>query len=240
MLVRQLNIRCLLFLISLVLSSIVFGQDFSNKGKEFWVGYGSHVSMYASNGTPVATGGTQDMVLYFTSDQNADVTVEIPSTGWTRTYKVIANQVTTSDKIPKTGSDDVRLTDEGKSSKGIHITSNVGIIAYAHIYNGSISGASLLFPVSTLSRDYYSLNYTQVSNAAYSYCFAYVIATEDNTNIEIIPSANTLNNLKVLHYDQCDINSSSDLKQTRGIIYSSATSTSTASFIATIGGTSLL
>jgi len=196
MIARQLYTRSFLLIISLLLTSLIFGQDFSNKGKEFWVGYGSHVAMYNANGTTVATGGAQDMVLYFTSDQNADVTVEIPATGWTRTYKVIANQVTTSDKIPKTGLDDVRLVDEGKSAKGIHITSNVGIIAYAHIYNSSISGASLLFPVSTLSRDYYSLNFTQVSNAAYSYCFAYVIATEDNTNIEIIPSANTLTALK--------------------------------------------
>jgi hypothetical protein len=39
-----------------------------------------------------------------------------------------------------------------------------------------------------------------------------------------IITTDTLNNLKVLHYDQCDINSSSDLKQHRGVIYSSSTS----------------
>jgi hypothetical protein len=47
--------------------------------------------------------------------------------------------------------------------------------------------------VSTLGRDYYSVNYTQVSNSRYSYGYTYVIATEDNTNIEIIPSVNTFN-----------------------------------------------
>ena len=66
-------------------------QDFSNKGKDFWVGYGTHVSMYANTGIPIATGGPQDLVLYFTSDHDATVKVEIPSVGYTRTYKVLAN-----------------------------------------------------------------------------------------------------------------------------------------------------
>ena len=190
-------IKSFIFIFGFLFASAAIGQDFSNKGREFWVGYGSHVNMYnANNGTIITSGGSQDMVLYFTSDQDADVTVEIPNTSWTRTYKVIANQVTTSDVIPKTGLEDARITGEGKFGKSIHITSNVGIIAYTHIYNASVSGASLLFPVSTLGRDYYSVNYTQVSNARYSYNYTYVIATEDNTNIEIIPSVNTFNILK--------------------------------------------
>ena len=181
-----------IFFASFAFISLGYGQDFSNKGKEFWVGYGNHVSMFNTNGTPNSTtGGNQNMVLYFTSDQNAVVTVDIPAINWTKTYNVVANQVTQSDIIPKTGTDDARITKEGKSNKGIHITSNVGVIAYAHIYNASISGASLLFPVNTLSREYYSINYTQVSNSAFSYCYAYAIATEDSTNIEIILSANT-------------------------------------------------
>ncbi|MFN6373928.1 MAG: IgGFc-binding protein, partial [Chitinophagia bacterium] len=171
-------------------------QDFSNKGTEFWVGYGSHVAMYSANGSVNPAGGGQDMVLYFTSDRNANVTVEIPSLGWTRTYTVTANQVTTSNTMPKTIGQDSRITDEGKSAKGIRITSDVPIIAYAHIYNASVSGATLLFPVNTLAREYYSINYTQISNQANSYCFSYVIATEDDTNIEIIPSANTILNAK--------------------------------------------
>lgn len=91
-------------------------QDFSNKGTEFWVGYGSHVAMYSANGSVNPAGGGQDMVLYFTSDRNANVTVEIPSLGWTRTYTVTANQVTTSNTMPKTIGQDSRITDEGKSA----------------------------------------------------------------------------------------------------------------------------
>jgi gliding motility-associated-like protein len=205
-------LKNLLFVFSFLLSSISFvqAQSLSNKGKEFWVGYGSHVAMYEPErinipntnqtqpnpnaGKPQTDGGDQNMVLYFTSDRNATVTVDIPGLNWTRTYNVIANQVTSSDTIPKSGPQDARLVGEGLSNKGIHIVSSTAIIAYAHIYNQSVSGATLLFPVSTLSREYYSLNYDQVSNNNYSYSYAYVIATEDNTTIEIIPSATTVLN----------------------------------------------
>ncbi len=190
----QSYIKYLVLIIGVLFSTLIRGQDFSNKGREFWVGYGSHVAMYSSNGIPISSGGSQDMVLYFTSDHDANVTVDIPATGWKRTYKVFANQVTTTEAMPKTGAEDARIANEGLNKNGIHITSDVGIIAYAHIYNQSQSGASLLFPVTTLAREYYSLNFTQVSNSNNSYCFAYVIATEDNTNIEIIPTANTINN----------------------------------------------
>ncbi|MFT3844062.1 MAG: PKD domain-containing protein [Lacibacter sp.] len=190
--------KLLTVLVAIVfLNPHLFAQDFSNKGKEFWVAYGSHVSMYNGSGVPnTVTGGSQQMVLYFTSDKNATVTVTIPATGWAKTYSIIANQVTSSDTIPKTGLFDARVVSEGKSDKGIHITSDVPVIAYAHIYNGSVSGASLLFPVNTLAREYYSINFTQTSNEANSYSYCYVIATEDNTAVEIIPSVNTFNNAK--------------------------------------------
>ena len=89
--------RRILILVALAfLGEISLAQDFSNKGTEFWVGYGSHVAMYnATNGTVDPAGGAQDMVLYFTSDRNANVTVTIPALGWTNTYTVVANAVTT-------------------------------------------------------------------------------------------------------------------------------------------------
>ncbi|MCF8340588.1 MAG: PKD domain-containing protein [Chitinophagaceae bacterium] len=187
----------LLALLLIITVSLSFGQDFSNKGKDFWVGYGSHVAMYTSTGAvAVQTTNGQNMVLYFTSDKDANVTVTIPATGWTKTYKVLANTVITSDIIPKNGTDDARLAIEGKSKMGIHVTSDENIIAYAHIYDASVSGASLLFPTPTLGREYYSINYKQSTNANYSYCYAFVIATEDSTNIEIVLAANSILNKK--------------------------------------------
>ena len=161
-------------------------QNLSNKGKEFWTGYGYHQAMTGAD-------NMQDMVLYFTSDVSATVKVEIPAVGWAKTYQVSANTVTESDPIPKSGSQDARLYSDSIFNTGIHITSDNPIVAYAHIYSSTNSGASLLFPVNTLGQDYYSLNFTQKSNTTASNSWSFVVATEDNTMVEITPSANTLN-----------------------------------------------
>jgi gliding motility-associated-like protein len=67
-------------------------------------------------------------------------------------------------------------------------------VAYAHIYNQSISGATILFPTNTLGKEYYSINFTQRSNEDKSNSWFYVIATDTGTtSVEITPSANTIN-----------------------------------------------
>ena len=168
-----------------------FGQDISNKGTDFWLGYGYHQSM--------TTGNTQDMVLYFTSDKDAVVTVSIPKLAgnYLKTYNIKANKVTISDTIPKSGVTDARNNVIGLSDKGIHVTSTVPVVAYAHIYNQSVSGASLLFPTNTLGKDYYSINFTQSGNFANANSFFFVVATEDNTTVEITPADSNLNALPI-------------------------------------------
>ena len=189
--------NCRLFKLFFILICIfsfgkVHAQDYSNKGTDFWLGYGYHVSMFNNN----TTGGSQEMVLYLTSDKNAKVTVEIPAVGYSITYNIIANQTTISNPIPKSGAQDARINTTGLLKRGIHITSDVPIVAYAHIFNASISGATLLFPTNTLGKEYYSVNYTQLSNENNnSNSFFFVVATEDNTTIEITPSAANVNGL---------------------------------------------
>lgn len=185
---RKLAYCCILFLSSLT----AIAQDFSNKGKDFWVGYGYHQVMTSGNG--------QNMVLYFVTEglpgQLTNVTVSIPGLGYSQTYSNLApNTVTTSAAIPKAGAFDARLTTETATpqNKGIHIVADRPIVAYAHIYNASVSGASILFPTNTLGKEYYSINFTNVSNTSNANCWFYVVACDTGTTtVEIIPSANTL------------------------------------------------
>ena len=179
--------KIILFSIFLFLSFLCFSQDFSNKGKDFWVGYGYHERMGQANG------GTQDMVLYFATDQVTNIIISIPGTGYTQNIVTPAgNSVVTSATIPKNGVQDSRLTTEGKSDKGIHITSDKPMVAYAHIYNASVSGATILFPTNTLGKEYYSVNYKNISNLNNANCWFYVAAADTGTTtIEITPSANT-------------------------------------------------
>lgn len=181
--------RKLYFLSTLVFTilagSRATAQDFSNKGKDFWVGYGYHQVMTAGNG--------QQMVLYFAADQNSNVTVTIPALGYTQNYFVPAGTVLTSAPLPKNAPQDARLQTEGTHNKGIHITSDKAIVAYAHIYNSNVSGATILYPTNTLGKEYYSINFTNTSNTANANCWFYVIATDTGTTtVEITPSANTV------------------------------------------------
>ncbi len=58
-------------------------QDFSNKGRDFWVAYGYHQVMTAGN--------NQEMVLYFATEAATNVTVTIPGLGYSATYSIPAN-----------------------------------------------------------------------------------------------------------------------------------------------------
>ncbi|MFN0082142.1 MAG: PKD domain-containing protein [Ferruginibacter sp.] len=176
----------LFFILTDILGFVSFSQNFSNKGRDFWVGYGYHQVMIANN--------AQDMVLYFAADQVTTVTVSIPGSGFSQTFSNIpANTIFTTPVIPKAGFTDARLLVEGISGKGIHIESTKPIVAYAHIYNSSVSGACVLLPTATLGKEYYSINYTNNSNTGNANCWFYVVAVDTGTtNIEIVPTANTV------------------------------------------------
>jgi hypothetical protein len=191
------------------ISSNIFGQDTTNMGTEFWVGYGHH--QFMESGT-----NTQNMVLYLsTGSQAATVTVAIDSSGggslatWTKTYNIPAYTAIVSDIIPKgvtnapTSADanyDARLYSIGPPAgtggagvfrdKGIHIQSTAPIAAYTHIYGSASSGASMLLPIEAWGYTYTVINSKQ-SYASNCYAWAFVIAKEDNTIIQVIPSVKT-------------------------------------------------
>ncbi len=175
--------RQLLLLLSLFIGITAVAQNKSNKGKEFWVGYG-HNQLMGTN--------SQTMVLYLSAEQAATVTISVNGTTFSQTYNIPANTVIQTVEIPKAGTNDARIRTEGLSNKGVHIVSDVPIVAYAHQYGSNSSAATMLMPVETYGYTYYSLNYTQLSNSnndAYSWFF--VIASQDNTVVEITPSVTT-------------------------------------------------
>ena len=158
----------------------IFAQNRSNKGKEFWLGYGNNVLFNHDN--PV---NGQTLVLYLSAEEAAVVKVSVNGTAWTQTVTIPANSVDVSVVIPKSGVNDARLTTEGKFTKGIHIESDVPIVAYAHQYGLMSSAATMLMPVETFGYTYYSLNYDQISNFPDSYSWFFVVASENNTRLRI-------------------------------------------------------
>jgi len=154
-----------------------YSQGSTNKGTEFW-------TAYMTNTNPPGTTGGSVMDLYITSDVNTSGNVSLANGSFSQSFAVTANQVTIL-TIPS----NAYLADGGKFNLGIHITSLKPIAIYAHIFAGESSGATLLLPVNTMGKDYYSINYTQMADETAFSSFM-VIATADSTTVEISPITN--------------------------------------------------
>lgn len=139
----------------------------SNEGTEFWVAYPAN-----------QLAGGETYVMYLSAKQAAYVKVEIPCLNWVRTYNIPAGVVQVSDIIPQAA----RKQNSGLYCEGIHITSDVPIVAYAHTYGAASSGASMLMPVCTWGYDYRMLSMHQNWGGG-SFAFFYFMAKEDNTKI---------------------------------------------------------
>jgi hypothetical protein len=168
-------------------------RQLSNRGKEFWVGFGHHQHMETGS-------GGYEMVLYLSAEQAATVTVTVKGAASNQvlTYNVPANTTITTTPIPRSGVYDARLYSplppapggtgsEGVFAKGIRIQSNVPIVAYAHIYSSTSSGATLLLPTDAWGLSYVSVNSAQ-NYAVHTFSWLYVVAKENNTVVEITPN----------------------------------------------------
>ena len=178
-----------LFTLLILSCCICSAQDKSNRGTEFWLGYGNNVSFFAPDYDGV---NSQQLVLYISAEEAATVTVSVNSTSWSQTVNIPAGSVNTSILLPKTGTDDCRILNEGIFDKAIHIVSDKPIVVYAHQYNTQLSGATMLLPVDTYGYTYYSINFKQPPvNSSWGKNWFYAIASEDNTRLQITVSDTT-------------------------------------------------
>lgn len=157
---------------------IVSGQDYTNKGKDFWIVYTGHIDATNSR-----------MALYVTSDVNATGTLSV--NGSSLPFTVTANQVTTL-RLTNTSTPANTLAYNSQTAgiginRGIHIVTDTPVVVYSHILNAARSGSTLALPTNVLGREYYVTSYPSVSGANSRSQFA-VVATENNTVVEITPT----------------------------------------------------
>lgn len=157
-------------------------QDFSNKGKEFWIAYPAHID---------GTGSV--MGIYITSDENASGTISYG--GITIPFAVTANQVTrkflgSSGAVDGTNVPAYLSTSDGiQTNAGIHIVSDKAVVVYSHIIRSARSGATLVLPVPVLGTEYLVPSYQSVASSNNSANGEVaIIATQANTVVEITPS----------------------------------------------------
>jgi PKD repeat protein len=174
--------RIVLFLFLIIASTFcIYGQDFSNKGKEFWIPYSYHVGM--SGGTGVS------MTLYISSDITTTYNVEVFGGASIQSGTINAGQVVTC-IVPNTNFINGAGLYTGKT---IRVTAEKPVVVYSYITQSAVSGATVCLPTNVLGNEYFSMNFTQVSNQTNSNSYFTIIAVEDNTTVEITPSANTVN-----------------------------------------------
>jgi gliding motility-associated-like protein len=147
--------RFLLCVLLFLGHAIVSGQEFTNKGKDFWLCFPTHVPSNA----------IAKMSLFLTSDQNSSGTITVGT--FSTTFTVTANQVTTGIDIPYNVAH-IAYTEAGTpiKNKGIHVVVDNGkpsVVLYAHIYASARSEASLILPTEVLGKKYFSVNYVQNS-----------------------------------------------------------------------------
>ncbi len=167
------NILLFLLLFILAAGNKVSAQDFSNKGKEFWLCFPAHVP----SGSAIA-----NMALFITSDKNSKGTISV--NGYTTSFSVTANQISGPISVPYNYA---YVAGAGiYNNRGILVKvddNQPAVVVFAHIYAGFRSEASLILPVNTLGRKYYSTNFWQASTGGAKSQFQ-VVATAPNTVVQ--------------------------------------------------------
>ena len=170
----------------------VHAQDFSNKGKEFWLVFPPH--------QPSSVNTLADLSLYISSDKNTNGHIII--NGDSIPFNIIAftpqefilPRNTTYVSGAESATDDPLTNKKIVLNKGIKVIVEAGmpgVVVYAHMYASARSAASIILPTSVLERKYQVISLTQtqanaqpVSDESRRSQFS-VVAVEDNTVIRI-------------------------------------------------------
>lgn len=182
--------RCIAPLLAILLLFLqpVFAQDFSNKGREFWLVFPPHQP---------SGGQLANLSVYITSDLASSGKIEYG--GVSQNFTVQANQ--TVEIVLDRNASYISSTESANffanrnrivTNKGIKVTVDADkppVVVYAHMFAGFRSAASLILPTNVLGRSYYAMSWTQnpLSTATGEPARSQfsVIATEDNTSVRV-------------------------------------------------------
>jgi gliding motility-associated-like protein len=181
-------IKSFIFIFGLLFASLAIGQDFSNKGREFWVLFPPHQPN---------PGGLANLSLYITSDKNTSGNIII--NGVASPFNITAFQpqefILDRNLTYVSGAESANSNNLNKivENKGIKILVDEGkpnIVVYGHFYANARSAASIILPTSVLERRYQVISYTQsdvgsIQVGEYRKSQFSVVAVEDNTRIKI-------------------------------------------------------
>jgi gliding motility-associated-like protein len=187
--------KIILFFIAALFSFTAFSQDFSNKGKEFWLCFPNHVP------SPNTANPTGRMSIWITSDQASSGTISMTNGAFNATFNILANQIQEID-VPFATAHIFNSESGSVIQKSIKISVNPGqpaVVAYAQQYGNARSAATLLLPTNVLGKKYRAYSHTYSNTSAtpmggfptqFSRSQFQIIATRPNTNVTITPLLN--------------------------------------------------
>lgn len=188
--------RHTILVIALLIFSIglptTYAQQTSTQGKEFWLSFMHNGFRNHSQGGWITT------QVLISAKRDCAGTIANPLTGWEQTFIARSNSITTID-IPEEQGYHNQVNYEEISNKALKITANDTISVYCTNIAHVSFDASFVLPTESLGDEYIIQTYDQSSIGSDDAwegetSAILIIATEDNTEIEITPSVNTLGN----------------------------------------------
>jgi len=173
--IQSWSARALTLAFSLLLYINLTAQDVvPTKGTEFWVGFMDNFD------------SSESLDLFITSNEATSGSVSIPQMDWSFDFDVNANETTTV-TVP---SNLAVHADENQiiSNRGVLVETEDTVSVFAINFRQFTSDGTKILPTRALGTDYRVTSYTGLTGAGSELL---VVATEDNTEIEIIPSVIT-------------------------------------------------
>lgn len=153
-------------------------SSISTRGKDFWLGFLNNF-----NG-PV---GPVNLQINIVSDNFTSGTVSVPGEGWTASFSVPAGGSATV-SVPI----DVGLPDVSGAAlaKGIRIQAEDTVSVFAFNFEDNSMDGNLVLPVQSIGTEYILAAWQGTSIGATTKSACLIVATEDNTEVQIVPACN--------------------------------------------------
>lgn len=189
----------LFFLLSASLFSLA--QNTSNKGKDFYVPYAGHID-----------GNNSRLTLFLSADQATDYKVYIGGVLVSPVGATISANTCLPFVIDPTAYNVLMSSSNVvERNKAINVVTSKAISLYSIISNNARTGGTLVLPTNTLGQEYYAFSYENHGNQSGFSQFT-IVATADNTDIEITPKQNERNGARTA-------NTTFTIKLNKGDIY---------------------
>ncbi|MBK6890411.1 MAG: IgGFc-binding protein [Sphingobacteriales bacterium] len=164
-------------LLTLIFTLTLSAQNFSTKGTDFWTTF-----------TPNEPTSNGALSVYISSDIDTKGNISIPFETFNQDFIVTAG---TTLKIDLPDTEAITDKPDVVMGRGIHITAEDSVSVYILNYFQATADAAIVYPTSTLGKDYYAMGFESLSGWTGYPSYLVVVGTQNNTEVEITPSSAT-------------------------------------------------